>query len=128
MAAPMLWLLVSTSVTILREVSYSPAAKGPTRPSGVSNCGETDARFCDFPQLVIPQLVLAVAATTNFHVQIINRISSGYPVWYLVVAKWLLDEREGTAKKTIYSKWTVRGMVMYALIQGMLFAGFLPPA
>lgn len=76
-------------------------------------------------RLALPQLALAVLALTSFHVQIITRISSGYPLWYLVLAREITD---GDAKEIRIAKWTVRWMVMYALIQGVLFASFLPPA
>jgi phosphatidylinositol glycan class V len=72
-------------------------------------------------RLALPQLALACAALTSFHVQVITRLSSGYPVWYLILAQDFME-----AKKT--AKWTVRWMVMYAIIQATLFVGFLPPA
>lgn len=76
-------------------------------------------------RLALPQLTLAVLALTSFHVQIITRISSGYPLWYLVLAREITDS---DSKGTRFAKWTVRWMVMYALIQCVLFASFLPPA
>jgi phosphatidylinositol glycan class V len=76
-------------------------------------------------RLALLQLALAVLALTSFHVQIITRISSGYPLWYLVLAREIID---GDVCETRMAKWTVRWMVMYALIQGVLFASFLPPA
>jgi phosphatidylinositol glycan class V len=76
-------------------------------------------------RLALPQLTLALLALTSFHVQIITRISSGYPLWYLVLAR---DISEGNVQETRMAKWTVRWMVMYAIIQGVLFASFLPPA
>jgi phosphatidylinositol glycan class V len=82
------------------------------------------------PQIAIPQLVLTVAATTNFHVQIINRLSSGYPVWYLVVAMWITERGTSPSggKDGVFPQWVIRWMVMYGVLQGLLFAGFLPPA
>lgn len=73
--------------------------------------------------------MLALAAATSFHVQIVNRIASGYPLWYLTVAAWLENRQPGI--QTVISdrgQWAVRAMVMYSMIQGMLFANFLPPA
>ena len=118
------------------------------------------------PRLALPQVVLAVMAATSFHVQIINRISSGYPIWYIILAIAIQSGRrsnathvESRAKKSADSassgdksiqreadassiggtwhfgllqgrilKWIVRGMVMYAIVQGGLYASFLPPA
>lgn len=73
--------------------------------------------------LAFTQVVVAVLAVTTYHVQIITRISSGYPVWYWWVAGCLLDnkrQKRGVAI-TVF-------MIMYAGIQGGLFASFLPPA
>lgn len=81
-------------------------------------------------QLAVPQMVLAILALTTYHVQIITRLSSGYPVWYWWLTSMILDCREfGLLGKT----WNVaegilRWMVLYALTQGGLFASFLPPA
>lgn len=80
------------------------------------------------PELAIPQLVLAIAAITNFHVQIVNRIASGYPTWYAMVAVWLVSGSLQGTKHDRRSCWVIRGMIMYGLVQGMLFANFLPPA
>ena len=97
------------------------------------------------PRLALPQLILAATAATSFHVQIINRISSGYPVWYILLAIAMCTS--STGQDITVSKdekrprsgirfllnprqlsWIVRGMVMYAIVQGGLYASFLPPA
>jgi phosphatidylinositol glycan class V len=82
------------------------------------------------PELALPQLVLAVAAITSFHVQIVNRLASGYPTWYLMVATWLIDQdgSSSSVNSRRHSQWVIRGMLVYAIAQGMLFANFLPPA
>jgi len=67
------------------------------------------------------QAMLTVLAVTNYHVQIITRISSGYPLWY-----WWVAEQLSTKQRL--GKGIVVFMVMYASIQGVLFASFLPPA
>jgi phosphatidylinositol glycan class V len=67
------------------------------------------------------QVLLAVLAATTYHVQIITRISSGYPLWH-----WWLAGRLVRGEKT--GSHIVMFMVMYASIQGALFASFLPPA
>jgi len=82
-------------------------------------------------RFALPQLALAGLALTTFHVQIITRLSSGYPLWYLFTASLVCGARKGEGiggKRSIWSTLIVRWMVMYALIQGVLFAGFLPPA
>jgi phosphatidylinositol glycan class V len=69
----------------------------------------------------VPQLVAAVLAITSFHVQVVNRVSSGYPLWYMYLALRALTDGKG-------ARSAVRDMVMYALVQGVNFAAFLPPA
>lgn len=81
-------------------------------------------------RLAIPQIILATLAVTNYHVQIITRLSSGYPVWYWWTAMMVFNN---TKVKIFAKHWDVgriviRWMVLYALIQGGLFASFLPPA
>lgn len=85
-------------------------------------------------RFALPQLVLTVLAMTSFHVQIINRISSGYAVWYSILAIAIQAEPGerprvlGGALSEGRLKWIVRAMVMYAIVQGGLYACFLPPA
>ena len=131
LAIPMLSLLIYSSVTTLLS-GHAPPVHGHSVP----HTGDTpDSKHrlpvtCDLPELALPQLVLALAAATSFHVQIINRIASGYPLWYLTVAAWLVDERaglQGNAQAGL-GQWAVRAMILYSMIQGMLFANFLPPA
>jgi GPI mannosyltransferase 2 len=98
------------------------------------------------PRLAVQQLLLAFMAATSFHVQIVNRISSGYPVWYIVLASAMYNSSASRStaesqksrqpipdamaflEKSRYLKWIVRSMVMYAVVQGGLYASFLPPA
>ena len=78
-------------------------------------------------RFALPQLILALLATTNYHVQIITRISSGYVVWYW----WIVSLLTTSMPRTVInnpSKWVVRWMVIYSLVQAGLFASFLPPA
>jgi phosphatidylinositol glycan class V len=72
-------------------------------------------------RLALPQIVLAVLAFTSFHVQVVNRLSSGYVLWYLYIARSVLQGDR-------YAVWAVRLMIMYAMVQASLFAAFLPPA
>ena len=81
-------------------------------------------------RLAIPQIVLALLAITNYHVQIITRLSSGYPVWYWWLATLVCEDRD--VQMGTYSvkpgAWIVRWMTLYSVIQGGLYASFLPPA
>lgn len=72
-------------------------------------------------RLAMPQLVLAILAITNYHIQIITRLSSGYPWLYV----WLAQK---VCKNTTHGKIAVGFSVMYTLIQAGLYASFLPPA
>ena len=81
-------------------------------------------------RFAIPQIVLATLALTSYHVQIINRLSSGYPVWYWWLASLILKERKSSfwGMKFYYTCIITRWLVIYAMVQGGLFASFLPPA
>jgi phosphatidylinositol glycan class V len=90
----------------------------------VSAVSLKDQRFSNFVRvLAASQTILAVLAITNYHVQIISRISSAYPLWYWWVAKSLIT-KDRKATGSIITTF----MVMYAGIQGGLYASFLPPA
>lgn len=71
------------------------------------------------------QALLVVMAFTSYHVQIITRLSSGYPVWHWWLAQCLAGDRE---KAGGLGKGLVTFMVMYGAIQAVLFSSFLPPA
>ncbi len=73
-------------------------------------------------KFVVPQLLLTFLALTKSHVQIVLRISSGYMVWY-----WWLATRV-TFRSTDVSMIALRFSIIYAMLQGGLFASFLPPA
>ncbi|KAI5821332.1 GPI mannosyltransferase 2 [Pyronema omphalodes] len=89
---------------------------------GVNQSSEKTANGVIIKELAAAQLLLAVMAIIGYHVQIITRLSSGCVVWYWWAATKIADEAPGK------SEWIVRWMVMYALIQGVLFTAFLPPA
>ncbi|KAF2749548.1 glycosyltransferase family 76 protein [Sporormia fimetaria CBS 119925] len=130
LAMPMLLLLSATSMAVLREGLMGPVS-GDQPPISKSVRSKTwNAGIRHLPELALPQLFLVVAATTSFHVQVINRLSSGYPLWYLVLAEWITDAspRRNDPKATAKSQFTVRWMVMYSIFQGLLFVDFLPPA
>ncbi|QDS75123.1 hypothetical protein FKW77_007505 [Venturia effusa] len=133
LAAPMLYILARTAILAIAGRCDGKVAKETASPEktqrstkGVVTDGVADkTRDALLFRLALPQLTLAGLTLTSFHVQIITRISSGYPLWYLVLAR---EISEGDANEKRFAKWTVRWMVMYALIQGVLFASFLPPA
>jgi len=80
-------------------------------------------------RLAMPQLTAAFVILTCSHVQIITRLSSGYPMIYLWLATQFVGATDSTnSEDRKWSKGTIRWMVMYAMIQGGLFASFLPPA
>lgn len=82
-------------------------------------------------QLAVPQGLLAVMAFTSYHVQIINRISSGYPVWYWYLASKILDyfaKPKSSRKHSQIIPMAVQSMIVYGLVQAVLFGSFLPPA
>lgn len=99
--------------------------------------------------LALPQILLALLALTTFHVQIVNRIATGYPIWYIVLAAAFVSPHLlGKTEKTVHKDSTsslvatlnhrlskqstqrlvIRGMLMYSIIQGGLYASFMPPA
>lgn len=73
--------------------------------------------------MVASQVFIVGLTFTSYHVQIITRLSSGYPAWYWWVAACLRSPKTRTLGGGI-----VVFMVMYASIQAVLFASFLPPA
>ena len=72
--------------------------------------------------LAASQLLLVLLTLINAHVQIVTRISSAYPVWLWYTAVLL---RGG---KSALAGGLVKFMIIYAVVQGGLFASFLPPA
>lgn len=78
-------------------------------------------------KLAFPQILLACMAIFSYHVQIITRLSSGCIVWYWWVA-YRMSSGVRVEEGTDWSKWVVRYMVVYGVVQSVLFSGFLPPA
>ncbi|KOS22696.1 GPI mannosyltransferase 2 [Escovopsis weberi] len=114
LAGPMLAILISSSRAFLSPEHRAPVPQVSRDGGDLSMLVRTMSGV---------QFLVAVLAITNFHVQIITRISSGYPLWYCWVAGLLGDE-----KLTARGSAIVVFMVMYASVQGGLFASFLPPA
>ena len=71
--------------------------------------------------LATSQLLFTLITFTTAHVQIITRTSSAFPVWL-----WysIMSSEKGNSLVRNMAKF----MVMYVVIQGGLFASFLPPA
>ncbi|RYP62476.1 hypothetical protein DL771_009720 [Monosporascus sp. 5C6A] len=117
LAAPVLYLLIRSGVETL-QAPLSVLRNGEAGPPASLAAAERLLR-----SMALSQLVLAVLAITNYHVQIITRLSSGYPLWYFWLAGML-----GSPTNSAFASKVVVFMVMYATIQGALFASFLPPA
>jgi len=134
LAAPMLGLfLVSARAALLHNFSEIFGSPNAEIYDKLKRQQKVDIALKDSicRRFSIPQLALASLAFTTFHVQIITRLSSGYPLWYLFTASLIYEARKDKGverKRSIWFTLIVRWMVMYALIQGVLFAAFLPPA
>lgn len=136
LAAPMLAVLSTTALAVLLEPQNLLAAvDSPSNPSAESS-KKLFTHVCI--QLAVPQIILAAMATTSFHVQIINRISSGCALWYIVLAVLVAAGKDGLelAPQGLLGllgagrrrELLVRVMIGYAVVQGGLYAAFLPPA
>lgn len=130
LAAPVLYFMTSSALwtSALHGNVSNPSAKDSAftnaEPCWVSPIGMAVAR-----RLAVPQFVLGLIALTTYHVQVVTRISSGYPLWYWWLASRIVDQRPvRLGKWDIPMKTVVRWMVLYAFIQAGLFAAFLPPA
>ncbi|KAH9816329.1 glycosyltransferase family 76 protein [Teratosphaeria destructans] len=155
LAFPLGWIIVETAIPCLlqphhlnRVLHGSTAADQTPQPyPPVPHTREERVFEYVLPRIALPQLVLVVMAATSFHVQILNRIASGYPLWYLILAVEICasgwDERAVEAGRTqavlrlfghydrlprVTPEWVVRGMVIYAVVQAGLYASFMPPA
>ncbi|KAL0942065.1 gpi mannosyltransferase 2 [Colletotrichum truncatum] len=118
LAAPVLALLIVSGLDVLKRPSG--LERSPTADKSGKNLSTKEIIVFS---LAATQVLLAVLAITTYHVQIITRIASGHAVWYWWVAGCLLDdEKRGLGVKVVTFS------VMYAAIQGALFASFLPPA
>lgn len=130
LATPMLSILVCSSIWALQ--CFSSPEMSADKKKGKNTEINLPLRINQaiVLRLALPQIILATLALTSYHVQIITRLSSGYPVWYWWLASLILENRETSlmgrewSTACIISKW----MVIYAIVQGGLFASFLPPA
>lgn len=113
-------LTTSRDRSRLQPVPSSPSPKPSPSPTQVVDASRLTLIL---QSMVAAQVILVVMAFTRNHVQIITRLSSGYPAWYWWVAACLRSPKTRKMGGGI-----VVFMVMYACIQGVLFASFLPPA
>ncbi|EPS33485.1 putative Dol-P-Man: alpha-1,6-mannosyltransferase [Penicillium oxalicum 114-2] len=120
-AAPMLVVLAKSSIWALKAPSTLRSKRTGVRSSQASP-GAMLIR------LALPQGLLAVMALTSYHVQIINRIASGYPVWYWWLVSSAMPNLQDPQKGRRGLVLAAQAMVAYALIQAVLFGSFLPPA
>ncbi|KAL9093131.1 MAG: hypothetical protein Q9159_000490 [Coniocarpon cinnabarinum] len=131
LAAPMFTIMFTSAIAALRTAwnanKYTIAAGGES-PSPASVM-KMNFQITVMARLAVPQLILSALALTSFHAQIITRIASGYILPYIFIAN--LATENGMSmdlQQYVHPKAIVRYMVMYAMIQGGLFASFLPPA
>ncbi|TPX10140.1 uncharacterized protein E0L32_001337 [Thyridium curvatum] len=117
MAGPTVLVLLRSGVVTL---SQPRAAEGGRPPREAQQL--LDVLWC----MAASQVALAVLAVLNHHVQIVARISSGLPLWYLWLARRVLLEAK--AGRPAAANNMVMFMLMYAPIQAALFGAFLPPA
>ncbi|KAL2755492.1 glycosyltransferase family 76 protein, partial [Sodiomyces alcalophilus JCM 7366] len=116
LAAPLLTIMSVSGFEVLRQPSLS---------LGIA-AGRLDTGSRTFVRAVTAaQVVLAALALSTYHVQVVTRLASGYPVWYWWLANCLAGHDE---KRRVWGERVVVFMVMYAMIQGALFSCFLPPA
>ncbi|KAF2493155.1 mannosyltransferase [Lophium mytilinum] len=140
-ATPLVWVMIRSAIWSLenkpKALVVDPQSRFSVRsverviPKPSEGYAPTEVERGFLRRLALPQLVLALMALTNFHVQIINRIASGYPIWYLFIARILSHDSTPLASKqrpTDIMHVFIRWMIMYAIVQGSLFANFLPPA
>ncbi|PVH89899.1 glycosyltransferase family 76 protein [Cadophora sp. DSE1049] len=118
LAAPMFFILTRSGLWAL-GFNLSPRQDQSGKGQRI---GEGRAAQQVLRNLAITQLSLVVLTLSTAHVQIITRISSAFPVWLWYGA---MASQDG---KTKLVGGFVRFMVIYALVQGGLYASFLPPA
>ena len=113
LAAPMIYLLARSGVD-WKLLAGEPETGKPPRCQDVS---------VFVGAMALSQLILAGLAVTTYHIQIITRIGTAYAIWHWWLAMKLQDKQNSRFGSRI-----VVFMIMYAMIQGALFASFLPPA
>ena len=117
LAAPMLFVMGKGGKDLLFQGSRV------SRVHGSASDLDSSRLVLVVRSMVFAQVLLVALAFTSYHVQIITRLSSGYPAWY-----WWLTACLRSPKTRNMGSGLVVFMIMYASIQAVLFASFLPPA
>ncbi|KAH7419070.1 GPI mannosyltransferase 2 [Cadophora sp. MPI-SDFR-AT-0126] len=118
LATPMFFILTRSGLWALSfNISQSQDQTGKDQRTGEGRAAQQVLR-----NLAVTQLSLVALTLSTAHVQIITRISSAFPVWL-----WYGALASQAGKNTLAGGF-VRFMVIYALVQGGLYASFLPPA
>jgi len=129
LAAPMLAIMVLSSLWAFRTDSSIESVTPQTPSTSFTNASNEAGPVSPIVRsLAASQLLLAILALTRHHVQIITRISSGYPVLYFWLAAQIEETKTVANGRYSLADLASRYMVVYALVQGGLFASFLPPA
>ena len=121
----MLYICLKSSYAAISG-ELQPIVSGGSHHAKAKQTSETLVIQSRLWRLAMPQLLLTVLAITIFHVQVITRIASGYPLVYM----WTAMDIQGQNPQSQF--WSSRSIVLYFIIygvtQGGLFATFLPPA
>ncbi|KAL8752303.1 MAG: hypothetical protein Q9199_005839 [Rusavskia elegans] len=133
LATPMLLILIASALKFLPPSERPSSAIDKTKPLPINEFRErgwlSPVGVDVARRLAVPQLILALLALTNYHVQIVTRISSGYPLWcWWLASRIVARDCIELAGCEISVKVVVMWMVIYACLQAGLFAAFLPPA
>ena len=121
LAAPMISLMVMSGLWALKHETRETNRSVKLEKEG-KDLKDASEQFPIIRNLAVSQLILTLLTLTTAHVQIVTRVSSSYPVslWYLAA----LARKGGSPRAVNF----IRFMVIYAIVQGGLFASFLPPA
>ncbi|OAA62813.1 DUF409 domain containing protein [Niveomyces insectorum RCEF 264] len=137
-ATPVLFVLTRSSLDMWSAVATQPPV--PTATNDENNKSDRPSPAAETTPLAaavnpplapmvlcmaLSQVLMVLMALLNYHVQIITRLSSGFPLWYWWLAQGLAGKEPSRSR---FAGGFVVFMVMYASIQGVLFASFLPPA
>lgn len=132
LAAPMFTIMTTSSFWAWSKLRPAiPGDQGTVEVLSGKRSSRGDSPDHLLRLLVAPQAILLTFTLLNAHVQIITRMSSGYPVWYWWLATiFVRKSSKRTERVRAWDRATIvtRWMVIYAVIQGGLFASFLPPA
>ncbi|KAL8926314.1 MAG: hypothetical protein Q9172_001823 [Xanthocarpia lactea] len=119
LATPMLLILTASALWLLSEMASSAIDKNSSPVNESSARGWLSPVGMDLARrLAIPQVLLAGLALTSYHVQIVTRIGSGYPLWYWWLASKIVSKDSiKLAGWDVPAKAVVRWMVIYACLQ-----------